>query len=232
MDKGRKISCEIIKDILPLYYDNVCSDDSKNMVEEHLRECHNCKMELEKLQDEIHVPEKTIVENRKDVNVLKNISASWRRKRLKSFIKGGILSALLISIIILGYVGLFEWKIISVSTDVVEIREVSEMEDGKIVFYAEINDGYSLNTIKYDADNEGNLFVTPLRPIIKEKADEQPPYELEKGYDFIDIKDQEDYRGMEIKTIYYGIPNDKILIWKKGMVLPKTSKEVEKNLGF
>ena len=31
-----KVSCEIIKDILPLYYDNVCSDDSKRMVEEHL----------------------------------------------------------------------------------------------------------------------------------------------------------------------------------------------------
>ena len=31
-----KVSCEIVKDMLPLYYDNVCSDDSKRMVEEHL----------------------------------------------------------------------------------------------------------------------------------------------------------------------------------------------------
>ena len=42
-----KISCEVIKDMLPLYYDNVCSDDSKRMVEEHLSYCDNCKMELE-----------------------------------------------------------------------------------------------------------------------------------------------------------------------------------------
>lgn len=232
MSEGRKVFCDIINDILPLYYDNVCSDASKKMVEEHLQECHNCKMELEKLQDEIHIPEKTIIENRKDVNVLKNISASWRRKRLKSFIKGGLLGALFISIIILGYLGLFEWKIISVSTDVVEISEVSEMDDGIIVFYAEINDGYSLNTIIYDVDSEGNLYVTPLRPIIKEKADAQPPYGLEKGYDFIDIKSQEEYRGQEIKTIYYGTKYDKFLIWKKGMELPKTSEEVKQNLGL
>ena len=55
-----KVSCEIIKDMLPLYYDNVCSDDSKRMVEEHLSDCDNCKMELEKIQDEIHIPEKKI----------------------------------------------------------------------------------------------------------------------------------------------------------------------------
>ena len=30
-----KISCDIIRDLLPLYKDNVCSDASKDMVEEH-----------------------------------------------------------------------------------------------------------------------------------------------------------------------------------------------------
>ncbi|WP_025025951.1 zf-HC2 domain-containing protein [Caldalkalibacillus mannanilyticus] len=225
-----KVSCEIIKDMLPLYYDSVCSDDSRRMVEEHLSKCNNCKMELEKIQDEIHIPEKDIIENRKDSNVIKNISISWKKIRLKSFIKGGIISALLITTIILGYVGLFNWEITSVATDVVEISDISEMEDGKIVYYAEINDGYSLNRIKYDMDNEGNFYITPLRPIIKKES--QPPYALEKMYDFIDIKNQELVRGKEIKTIYYGTPKDKILIWEKGMELPKTSAEVKKNFGF
>ena len=225
-----KISCEVIKDMLPLYYDNVCSDDSKRMVEEHLSYCDNCKMELEKIQDEVHIPEKKIIENRNDSNVIKNISTAWKRVRLKAFIKGGLISALFMSIIILGYVGLFKWEITSVATDVVEIRDISQMEDGKIVYYAEINDGYSLNRIKYDMDKEGNFYITPLRPIVKKEA--EPPYALEKGYDFIDIKEQEEYRGIEVKTIYYGTPKDKVLIWEKGMELPKTSEEVEKSLGF
>ena len=200
------------------------------MVEEHLLDCDSCKMELEKLKNEIHILERDIIENRKDSNVLKNISTSWKRLRLKSFIKGGIISALLIGVIILGYVGLFEWEIISVDTDIVKIREKSEMGDGKIVYYAEIDDKYSLNTLKYDMDNEGNFYMTPLRPIIKREA--QPPYGLEKGYDYIDIKVQEEFRGKEIKKIYYGTPEDKILIWEKGMELPKTSEEVEKSFGF
>ena len=48
--KLRKVSCEIIKDMLPLYYDSVCSDDSKRMVEEHLSECNNCKVEFKKIE--------------------------------------------------------------------------------------------------------------------------------------------------------------------------------------
>jgi hypothetical protein len=227
---SNKVSCEIIKDMLPLYYDEVCSGDSKKMVEEHLSQCNNCKKELENIKDEIHIPKNNMIENRTDSNVIKNISTSWKRLRLKSFIRGGIISALLLTVIILGYIGLFKWEITSVATDVVEIRDISEMEDGKIVYYAEINDGYSLNKIKYDLDREGNLYITPLRPIIKKEA--EPPYALEKGYDFIDIKEQEIFRGKDIKTIYYGTPKDKILIWEKGMELPKASEEVEKYFGF
>ena len=74
------------------------------------------------------------------------------------------------SIIILGYVGLFKWDIPNVSTDVVEIKDVSQMADGKIVYYAEINDGYSLNRIKYHMDKKGNFYITPLRPIIKKES--------------------------------------------------------------
>ncbi|MET3321499.1 UNVERIFIED_ORG: hypothetical protein ABIC97_004602 [Peribacillus simplex] len=54
----------------------------------------------------------------------------------------------------------------------------------------------------------------------------------EKGYDFIDIKEQEKVRGKEIKTIYYGTSKDKMLIWEKGMDLPKASEEIENMYHF
>ena len=57
-----------------------------------------------------------------------------------------------------------------------EIKNISEKADGKIVYYAEINDGYSLNTLKYDMDKEGNFYITPLRPIIKQEAQ---PYHMD-----------------------------------------------------
>ena len=44
-----KYSCDVIKDILPLYHDDVCSDATKEIVEEHLNECDSCKEYYEKM---------------------------------------------------------------------------------------------------------------------------------------------------------------------------------------
>ncbi len=46
-----KISCGIIKDLLPLYIDGVCSSDSIDVIEEHLKECPLCEAELLNLQN-------------------------------------------------------------------------------------------------------------------------------------------------------------------------------------
>jgi hypothetical protein len=46
-----KYSCELVKDLLPLYYDDVCSLESRKIVEEHLAECPACKSELQKYKN-------------------------------------------------------------------------------------------------------------------------------------------------------------------------------------
>ena len=38
--------CNVIKDLLPLYADKVCSEDSKKMVEEHIVTCEECRHQL------------------------------------------------------------------------------------------------------------------------------------------------------------------------------------------
>ena len=45
-----KIKCEIIRDILPLYAEDIVSQPTRDMVEEHLAECENCTVELEELK--------------------------------------------------------------------------------------------------------------------------------------------------------------------------------------
>lgn len=44
------ISCEIIRDLLPLYADNVCSEESKELVEEHCSGCRECQRRLEAMK--------------------------------------------------------------------------------------------------------------------------------------------------------------------------------------
>ncbi len=49
-----KYDCNLIKDLLPLYYDDACSDESKKIVEEHLNECNSCKALLKEMQDDTY----------------------------------------------------------------------------------------------------------------------------------------------------------------------------------
>jgi hypothetical protein len=41
------ISCDIILDLIPLVKDRVASEDSINLVSEHLKSCESCKLEFE-----------------------------------------------------------------------------------------------------------------------------------------------------------------------------------------
>ncbi|MBR6186698.1 MAG: zf-HC2 domain-containing protein [Clostridia bacterium] len=45
-----KTDCEVIRDLLPLYADDVCSGASKQLVKEHLPECPECAEILKQLQ--------------------------------------------------------------------------------------------------------------------------------------------------------------------------------------
>ena len=51
-------SCGIIRDLLPLYYDSVCSKESRQAVEEHLHTCPACQKELQKLTNDLIIPER------------------------------------------------------------------------------------------------------------------------------------------------------------------------------
>ena len=50
-----KIPCEIIRDMLPLYQDDICSEKSRNAIEEHIKECESCRTYLKKMEGEIPV---------------------------------------------------------------------------------------------------------------------------------------------------------------------------------
>ncbi len=48
---GKKYNCDIVQDLLPLYQDDICSDASKAMIEEHLEECSVCRDMLDQLKN-------------------------------------------------------------------------------------------------------------------------------------------------------------------------------------
>lgn len=71
-----KISCDIIRDILPLYAEDMVSDATKEMVDDHLCECDACTKELGVLKKAEKVPAEV------NVNSLKRVGDSIRRRRI------------------------------------------------------------------------------------------------------------------------------------------------------
>ncbi|MDF2714030.1 MAG: hypothetical protein K0R28_955 [Paenibacillus sp.] len=225
-----KIQCDIIKDLLPLYVDNVCSEASGKMVEAHLAECGNCRAELENIRGELRIPKEAAGNNRSEGNVIKGISATWNRSKTKAFMKGAAITALSCTVIFLGYIGLFHWNIATVPTDVIQVTDVSQLADGRIAYHVKFTDGYDLNEVRFDSDENGNFYLTPYRPVVKAKplADGG----LENMYYTISDFEKHVYQekhgdDKEITALYYGTRTDNILIWKKGMNLPAASEKVE-----
>lgn len=226
-----KLPCDVVRDLLPLYHDEVCSEASRHMIEEHLSTCQECRAELAAIKKEIQLAPEDIKDNQKDRTALKSMSAFWNKTRKKAFLKGIAIATVVCLLLWGGYYGLFEWNITTVDSEDVEISDVSILPDGRIVYHAEITDGYALYRLKYDLDDDGNFYMIPLRPLIKKKS--ELPYTLENWYDSIDLDMyKEDGKGPDIKAIYYGAPDDAILVWKEGMELPKASPEVESRFNF
>ena len=50
-----KNECSIIRDILPLYVENMVSEDTSEFVKEHLESCPACRAELEKLREPVEM---------------------------------------------------------------------------------------------------------------------------------------------------------------------------------
>lgn len=49
--------CEIIRDLLPLYIDSVCSKESRLLVDTHMDECEECKREYQLLKTNLIISE-------------------------------------------------------------------------------------------------------------------------------------------------------------------------------
>ncbi|MCR5327660.1 MAG: zf-HC2 domain-containing protein [Saccharofermentans sp.] len=80
-----KYECDMISDLLPLYKDEICSEASRKIVEEHLAECPDCQKILNSLND-ITIDEK-IVKEKEEV-----IGTQARFFKRKSALAGSIIA--------------------------------------------------------------------------------------------------------------------------------------------
>lgn len=74
-----KNNCEIVRDLLPLYAENMCSEKSRRLVAEHLSECGECRKELEKISANV------VIRADSDISAFKRVK---RRARIEKAVIG------------------------------------------------------------------------------------------------------------------------------------------------
>lgn len=73
------VTCKVIEDLLPLYADGICSDDTKTVVEHHTAECADCRKKLEDMTSETIEMKKRGTDKPSPENPFKKIRRHYTR---------------------------------------------------------------------------------------------------------------------------------------------------------
>ncbi|MCI8560617.1 MAG: zf-HC2 domain-containing protein [Dorea sp.] len=84
------MKCEIIRDLMPLYLDDCCSEGSGRLVKEHIEECDSCRNLLEEMSKELVVGTREKQKNLMEEELLKTgkevIKTEMRRDYLEKIV--------------------------------------------------------------------------------------------------------------------------------------------------
>ena len=76
------IACNVIVDLLPLYKEEICSEETKILVEEHLAECADCR----RLSEQVTIPEVGKKEAPTENEAFKKVGKKLKKSRFTKFL--------------------------------------------------------------------------------------------------------------------------------------------------
>lgn len=209
-----KTHCNIIKDLLPLYVEEMVSAESKIMVEEHLDECNTCKKEYDELK--LRIP----AENDTNIAPFKKLKKTFFRKK-----------------IILSFISVFCAIVVMLGGYTILNKPIKIEFDESLVSFVELNHGEILMTLSGEVENytccftrvdkkEFICYITLTTSIWNKyihKSESRTSY-INQG--FLSVVNDSLYTGYyDLKAIYYRDSsidihaphqeNSDILIWPK-----------------
>lgn len=100
-----KKECSVVRDVLPLYLENMVSEGTKVFVEEHLASCSDCAAELERLRSGGQIDATETPQRERDAEAIKAVKKKIARRILKAVAAVCLVFAVLFSAVLL-YTGI------------------------------------------------------------------------------------------------------------------------------
>lgn len=192
-----KISCNIIKDLLPSYVDGILSEETAKTVEHHLETCKNCQKEYEVMRREFVLPSVPKVQE-ENGKVLKGLKHQIKIKRIITAVIAAVITAIIVGSACMVYihVGIVQDQL--AQNSIVTLRDIQtngeweQIEIGENG-YLNFDRLFSKKQLTVDAnsdgavafrisDTDGNIVVDTLTV---QPGDSAPLKDLERKTNYI-----------------------------------------------
>lgn len=166
------ISCKVVEDLLPLYLDNSCSEDSRAALEGHLNGCPTCRAKLERMRNDVIGD----IHMERSAPKLVNYAKKVRNHRIRVAVSVAFVTIISSAVLALGYLTVRDMYVRSspvvfgveqgtynlISNDL----ETTGEEIGQYVFYTnysqikvtvQSNDGFQGTIMLWNATDHNNF---------------------------------------------------------------------------
>jgi len=223
-----KLPCEMIRDLLPLYHDGVCSEVSKTVVQEHLNSCEGCAETLKKMDMDIQMPNLNVDE----AKPLKIIKKQWKKK---SWLKGILIGLTVFILVFSLWFELTQSCCVQLTAQEYTAGNVCRLSNG--MYYLEFH--YPYTALSDCADihrsDDGSIHFIQYRARLAKKLD---PDRYSTKHFLIDPNNNILYTDtgnqVALTAFYLGCPDrgEAVLLWSTNMDVPPAPKEIEDNMAY
>lgn len=241
ISKKTDIPCGVIQDLLILYEDNVCTEESSSFIREHIKDCDNCRKAYEQAARPLPpITSNQEDENKEEVRFIKTLRKYQKKLTLLNILIVSFFLVVIAALLKIGWTEFLESGIFSVAADDVQITELYQLAGGDIYCTLNVpklinaptlnalqindrasgkNDGYYELHFQYplSIDEEKYIYVDTISLIFPKKV---------PG----DIYLYPDSGTYSCTSIYYcgKNKNDRLVIWEEGQTLEQAPEQIEK----
>lgn len=203
-----KISCDVIRDLLPLYCDDVCSEDSRKIVDGHLQTCPKCSGLLQKMKTEYRLP---TAEEQSQEEMMKDMASVWRQSVRKSFCRGVLITICACLILTGGHWALTRLILVPVPLDRIEAA-VENVSDDHVTIFLKTADGKKVLHMSSEVTEDGKYYILLERGILAEDNGGGEAWTAEWSVPRTAAADSG--AGIPVQEIYCGTKDSNLLIWQ------------------